>query len=201
MNSMLAIIPVTAAAYVATNLDNFLLLVALLGRYRQHTANVVAGFFACTLIFALVALWIGMAANFMPVQYLGFLGFVPVAMGVYELIRLRRGSAHAVEAEKEAVNGGKKIFITTLSSQLANGTDTVVVFSVLFIDSAPSADVLTILTIVAMAFVFACAAVYAVGHAALGQRIDRYAHRVMPFVLIIVGLYVVANTATDLMPG
>jgi cadmium resistance protein CadD (predicted permease) len=79
MNSMFAIIPVTAAAYVATNLDNFILLVALLGRYRQHTANVVAGFFACTLLIALLALWIGMAANFVPVRFLGFLGFVPVA--------------------------------------------------------------------------------------------------------------------------
>jgi cadmium resistance protein CadD (predicted permease) len=201
MNSMLAIIPVTAAAYVATNLDNFILLVALLGRYRQHTVNVVAGFFVCTLIFAVVALWIGMAANFVPVQYLGFLGFVPVVMGVYELIRLRRGGAQVTETEKESFDGAKKVFMTTLSSQLANGTDTVVVFSVLFIDSVPAADFLTILTIAVMAFIFLCVGVYAVRHPTLSRRIDRYAHRVMPFVLIAVGLYVVANTATDLMPA
>jgi len=201
MNSMLAIIPVTAAAYAATNLDNFILLVALLGRYRQHTVNVVAGFFVCTLVFALVALWIGTAANFVPVQYLGFLGFVPVAMGVYELIRLRRGGGQAAETAEELADGGKKVFMTTLSSQLANGTDTVVVFSVLFIDSAPAADALTMFTIAAMAFIFLCVGVYAVRHPALSQRIDRYAHRVMPFVLIVVGLYVVANTATDLMPA
>ena len=63
MNNMIAIIPVAAAAYVATNLDNLILLVALLARYRKHTANVIAGFFASTLILVLVGMWIGKAAN------------------------------------------------------------------------------------------------------------------------------------------
>ncbi len=201
MNSMIAIIPVAAGAYAATNLDNFILLVALLARYRKHTVNVVAGFIACTLIFACVGWWIGKAANVVPVQYLGLLGFVPVSMGIFELIKLRRCNAKGTQAGEESVDGAHKVFTTTLSSQLGNGTDTVVVFGVLFIDSAPSADILTIVTIAAMAFVFVCVGIYAVRHPALSERIDRYAHRVMPFVLIFVGTYVIANTATDLMPG
>ena len=198
---MIAIIPLAAGAYAATNLDNFLLLVALLARYRKHTVNVVAGFIAGTLILACVGWWIGKAANVVPVQYLGLLGFVPISMGIMELIKLRRGHAKKAEASEESVDGAQKVFVTTLSSQLGNGTDTVVVFGVLFMDSAPSADILAITTFAAMAFIFVCIGIYTVRHPALCERIDRYAHRIMPFILIFVGAYVVANTATDLIPG
>jgi len=201
MNSTIAIIPVAAAAYAATNLDNFILLVALLARYRKHTANVIAGFFVCTLIFALVGIWIGKAADFVPVEYLGLLGFVPISIGVMELIQLRRGNTGATEAKGESADGARKVFTTTLGTQLGNGADTIVVFGVLFIDSMPAADILTVITFAAMAFIFVCVGIYAVRHPALCEWIDRYAHRVMPFILIIVGVYVIANTATDISPN
>jgi cadmium resistance protein CadD (predicted permease) len=198
MNSTIAIIPVAAAAYVATNLDNFILLVALLARYRKQMVNVVAGFFACTLILVLVGLGIGKAANIVPVQYLGLLGLVPISIGVIELIQLRRGNTAATEAKGELADGAQKVFTTTLGTQLGNGTDTVVVFGILFIDSMPAADILTVITFAAMAFIFVCVGIYAIRHPALCKWIDRYAHRAMPFILIIVGVYVIANTATDI---
>jgi cadmium resistance protein CadD (predicted permease) len=200
MNSLIAIIPIAAGAYVATNLDNFILLVSLLARYRNHTSNVVAGYFTCMLILGFVGLWIGKAANIAPVEYLGLLGFVPISIGVIELIQLRRGKAKVTVAKEKSVDGVQKVFMTTLFSQLGNGADTIVVFGVLFIDSMPSADILTILTLAAMAVIFVFVGIYAVRHPALCEWIDRYAYRVMPFVLIIVGVYILANTATDLLP-
>jgi len=201
MNSMIAIIPIAAGAYAATNMDNFILLVALLARYRNHTSYVVAAYLASMLIFGFVGLWIGKAANIAPVEYLGLLGFVPISIGVVELIQLRRGRAKVTLAKNESDDGARKVFMTTLSSQLGNGADTIVIFGVLFIDSAPSADILTIFTLLAMGVVFVFVGIYAVRHPALCEWIDRYAYRVMPFVLIIVGVYIVANTATDLLPG
>jgi cadmium resistance protein CadD (predicted permease) len=201
MNSMIAIIPIAAGAYAATNLDNFILLVALLARYRNRTSYVVAAYLACVLIFGFVGLWIGKAADIAPVEYLGLLGLVPISIGVVELIQLRRGKTKVTVAKEESDDGEQKVFVTTLSSQLGNGADTIVVFGVLFIDSVPSADFLTILTLAAMAVIFVGVGIYAVRHPALCEWIDRYAYRVMPFILIIVGVYIVANTATDLLPG
>ncbi len=200
MYGLIAIIPIAAGAYAATNLDNFILLVALLARYRNHTSKVIAGYFVCMLILVSVGLWIGKAANIAPVKYLGLLGFVPISIGVVELIQLRRRKAKITAAEEKSVDGVQKVFMTTLSSQLSNGADTIVIFGVLFIDSVPSADSLTIFTLVAMAVIFVFVGIYAVRHPALCEWIDRYAHRVMPFVLIVVGVYIVANTATDLLP-
>ena len=201
MNTVIAIIPVAAGAYVATNLDNFILLVSLLARYREHTSSVVAGYFACMLILGFVGFWIGAAADNAPVEYLGFLGFVPISIGVMEIIRFRRGKATVTVASGDLVDGMQKVFMATLLSQLGNGADTIVVFGVIFTDSMPYADILIILTLAAMAVIFVIIGIYAVRHPALSEWIDRYAYRAMPFVLIIVGIYILANTATDLMPG
>jgi len=172
-----------------------------LARYRNHTSKVIAGYFVCMLILVSVGLWIGKAANIAPVKYLGLLGFVPISIGVVELFQLRRRKAKITAAEEKSVDSVQKVFMTTLSSQLSNGADTIVIFGVLFIDSVPSADILTIVTLAAMGVIFVSAGIYAVRHPALCEWIDRYAHRVMPFVLIVVGVYIVANTATDLSPG
>ena len=205
MNNMTAIIPVAAAAYVATNLDNFFLLVALLARYRKRGGQVIAGFFVCALIFAVVGILIGKSSSVIPVEYLGLLGFIPISMGVYELLQLWRnrkaGNTSAGESDAVDIDNPKKVFVSTLGSQLGNGTDTILVFGVLFIDSAPSADFLAILTFGAMAFVFVLAAIYAVRLPALADWIYRYANYVVPFILIFVGVYILTNTATDIVAG
>ena len=121
MNNLIAIIPIAVGAYVATNLDNFILLVALLARYRNHTSNVVAGYLACMLILGLVGLWIGKAANIAPVEYLGLLGFVPIFIGAAELIQMRRGKAKVTVAQEKSADGVQKVFMATLISQLGNG--------------------------------------------------------------------------------
>jgi cadmium resistance protein CadD (predicted permease) len=201
VNSLIAIVPIAAGAYVATNLDNYILLVSLLARYRNQTTNVVVGYFVCMMIFGFTGYWIGAAASVAPVEYVGFLGIVPISIGTYELVQLRRGSVKATVATDKSAGGGQKAFMTTLISQLGNGADTIVILGVLFADSTPSADMLIILTLAAMAVTFVIVGIYTVRHPALSKWVSRYAHRAMPFILIVVGVYVLANTASDLLPG
>ena len=200
MNSLIVIIPIAAGAYVATNLDNFILLISMLARYRNHTSIVVAGYFGCLMILVFVGFWIGEAANIAPVEYLGLLGLVPISIGAAELIKLRRGRAKVTVAKEKSADGVQRVFMVTLISQLGNGADTIVVFGALFADSMPSANILIILTLAVMAVIFVLAGIYSVRHPALSEWIDRYAYRAMPFVLIIVGVYILANTATDMLP-
>jgi len=156
MTNLLAIVPIAIAAYVATNIDNLILLTILLARYRTQTFGVVAGYTTCMLILGIVGFGASEIANFVPIRYLGFLG---------------------------------------------NGADTILVFGILFADSTPAADALVMITLAAMAVSFVIVAMYAVRHPAKSSVISQYAHRVLPFVLIFVGIYVIADTTTDTMPG
>jgi len=200
MNSLISISPIAAGAFVATNLDNFILLVSLLARYQNHTSKVVAGYLVGMLILGVIGFSIGVAGDFLPVQYIGLLGFVPISIGTVELIRLRVGKPKETVAKKNSANGTQKVFVATLLSQLGNGADTIAILGVLFADSLPSADILVIFTLAAMAVIFVRIGIFAVRHPALSEQIDRYAHHAMPIVLIIIGLYILANTATDLLP-
>lgn len=200
MNSLITIIPIAAGAYIATNLDNLVLLVLLLTRYGNHTASVIAGFFACMFILGTTGFWIGMAANIAPVEYLGLLGFVPISIGIIGVVKLLRGEAGPIEADEQSIGGMRTVFMATLISQLGNGADTIVTFGALFADSMPSADILIVLTLAAMAVIFVLVAIYTIRHPSLNDLIRRHGHRVTPFILIIVGAYILANTATDLLP-
>jgi len=126
-------------------------------------------------------------------------GLVPISIGIAELIQWRRRGVKPTIANEKSADGVQKGFTVTLISQLGNGADTLVVFGVLFADSMPSADILIIITLAVMAVIFVLAGIYTVRHPAPGKWIDRYAHRAMPFILILVGVYVLANTATDLL--
>jgi cadmium resistance protein CadD (predicted permease) len=201
MTDLIGIVPIAAGAYVATNIDNFVLLTALLARYRRQAIGVVAGYFTCMLILVIVGFGISQIANYVPIRYLGLLGVVPIYIGVVELVRLRRGKETTAVAAQPSLDSNRRILLTTLTSQLGNGTDTILIFGILFADSTPAADILIIFTLALMAIAFVLAAMYAIRHPKIGSVISRYADHVLPFVLIIVGVYVLANTATDTLPN
>ena len=201
MNSSLTIIPIAVGAFIATNLDNLILLVSLLARYRQQIPNVVAGYFSCVLILGAMGFAIGAAANLAPVEYLGLLGIAPITIGIIELIRMRQHGVGVIESEDKSNERMRDAFTATLFIQLANGVDTVVTFGALFTDSTRAVDMLIVFTIAAMAVIFVFVALYAIRHPVFRDIMERYAYRVTPFILIAVGAYILVNTATDLMPG
>ena len=201
MNSSLTIIPIAAGAFIATNLDNLILLVSLLARYQQQIPNVIAGYFLCVLILGAMGFAIGAAANLAPVEYLGLLGIAPITIGTIELIRMRQHGVGVIVSEDKSNETMRDAFTATLFIQLANGVDTVVTFGALFTDSTRAVDMLIVFTIAAMAVTFVFVALSALRHPVFGEIMERYAYRVTPFILIAVGAYILVNTATDLMPG
>jgi cadmium resistance protein CadD (predicted permease) len=201
MSNLVGIVPIAVGAYFATNMDNFILLAALLARYRRQTVNVVAAYFTCMLILGIVGFGVSEIANYVPIRNLGLLGIVPIYIGVVELVRIHRGREKIAVATVISLESNHKVFLTTLISQLGNGADTILIFGILFADSTPAADALIMSTLAAMAIIFVLVAMYVVRHPTISSVISRYAHRVLPFILIIVGAYVLANTATDALPN
>ena len=195
------IVPVAAGAYIATNLDNLVLLVSLLGRYRGGKTQVIAGYFACVLLLTLMGFWLAAAADRAPVQYLGFLGIVPIALGLAGIVQLFRNSNGTAGSGDKPISSGRSAFMATLLVQLSNGTDTVVTFGALFTDSAASLNLMIIVTLGSMAAIFVMLATYATEHPRLNEWLDRNGPRITPFILIVVGAYILANTGTDVMPG
>jgi len=198
---ILTIIAVTAGAFIGTNLDNLVLLVALHTRYRQHSGVVSAGYITGMLLIGGMCLLVGEVGEYIPLAYLGLLGIIPIMTGVIALLRLFQGTQSA-ETNKLAIdNGHGTIFITVLMTQLSNSADSIIAFSALLADSSDISDYLIAPTFLAMIFVFAWLAFYSLKHHRLNDFLKRYGHYITPFILILVGVYILSNTATDLMPG
>lgn len=201
MHEMLIIIGVTAAAFIGTNLDNLLLLAAMYSRYPNQARVVTAGYFTGMILIAIITLIIGEVGDIIPLAYLGLLGLIPMMMGALALLKLFR--SRQLEVVDSVVTGGNclAVFFALISIQLSNSADSIITFSALFADSADPSDYVVAPTFFAMVGVFSAVAYYSVRHPKLNQILSRYGQYVTPFILILVGFYILSNTASDLVPG
>lgn len=195
------IIGVGAGAFIGTNLDNLLLLAAMYARYAQQPGTVTAGYFFGMLLICLIALVLGETGEYIPLDWLGLLGVVPITLGVIALWKLIRKTGPETAGSIAAGESRSTIFSTLATTQLSNGADTIITFTVLFAESGDPADYLLVPTFLAMIGVFSGLAYYSVKRAKLGRVLKRYGQYVTPLILILVGFYILANTATDLVPG
>jgi cadmium resistance protein CadD (predicted permease) len=199
VNSLVLIVPVAIGAFVATNLDNLALLAALLARYPSRRLVVGVAYIASVLMLGLGGYGIAHAADIAPVEYLGWLGLIPIGLGTVGVIDLFRKNTASYTIRENASGSAGAAFIATLASQLGNGVDTVLTFGALFADSNPKSDALVGITVAAMAVLFLAGARYAVGHPAIEKSIENQAHKITPFILIFVGAYILVDTATDVL--
>ncbi len=183
MDSLGGTLLIGVAAFAATNLDDLFLLVVFFaigwGRARDVVLGQYAGIGALFAVSALASL----LSFGIPAGYACLLGLLPVIIGVTQLL-----DDHPAGPETPPGSGIVPIAATTL----ANGGDNLGVYIPLFATSSA-------LEIGAFAAIFAvmtglwCLAAYwLVRHPAAGAPIRRYGPQLVPFVLIAIGILILA---------
>ena len=90
MSELLTIIGLMAAAFAATNLDNLLLLVALFGDRAFRSRDILLGYCGAAVLVAAVGYTVAKGAEFAPTGALGWLGVVPLGLGLFRVRDLFR---------------------------------------------------------------------------------------------------------------
>ena len=129
------------------------------------------------------------------------LGVVPIALGIMALFQLFQNKQTEETNKLASEISHKTVFLSVLIIQLSNGADSIITFSIFLAESTDATDYLIALTFLGMTGVFAWLAYYLLKHRKLGDLVNRYGHYVTPFILILVGVYILSNTASDLIPG
>lgn len=199
MPELLLIVPLAPGAYFATNMDNLVVLTAMLAHNVHHRTQVLAGFAISVLSALGLSILVALAADVVSIRYLGLLGVIPLAMGAWGLFRLAARERN--DPTRFEGPAGRSLAHATTLTLIGNSSDTVIVLSALLADTRPEADPVIILSCIIAAFLLAAVAAHAVHHPYLEQRILRLAPTLTPLILIAVGLYILANTATDLVSG
>ncbi len=143
---------------------------------------------------------IGLVGYIFPTEYLGYLGAIPIVLGMKMLAdkwRRRSGETEAVLAPAIPGAAAGGIVLTMLS----NGVDSVLVFAPLLADSNANVDLMIAIAFFLMVGLWFRLAIYATTHASRVSALQVAGEWIAPIVMIIVGLYILDNTITDITPG
>ena len=182
-------------AFSATNLDNLILLVGFVSRPGQPFSAVVVGVLSSSGVILLMCSSAALAAGLVPVHWLGWLGLVPLTMGLRELRRLVGASVAGAEECDLVLPSITPLGVAGV--MLANSADSFVALVPIFAESRPALLPLIGAVVLALSVIACLLARWITTHRRVGPAIQRIAPRIVPFVLILVGLYVLSDTATD----
>ncbi len=190
---MVPLLAVSVATYAGTAMDNLLMLTVLRATGVQPRAIATGFLVGNAIVLAICAAGTGLAL-LLPPHYLGYLGIVPVGLGVAGLVSALRPQTGQSTSQGRSDTGG----IATL--QIASSFDTVAAFLPLFADTDRPYGLVIAAGFAAMSLLWLVASRYLAsirGVTAALRPIERFAR---PVVLILVGLFVLANTRLDVEP-
>ena len=190
------LIAVAAIAFVSTNIDNLLVLTALLAASPMRTLPVLAGYGAASLFVVAVAWLAAGLGDLLDTRYVGLLGLVPVALGLRGLSVVIRGQADSTTYHPTSAGAwSTATVIVPLSG------DSIAVYLPLIADTHAALQGAVVITLLTGTIVLAAAARSLVARPSVQSRIGRLGERIMPWLMIAVGVHVLADTPTDVFLG
>ena len=182
-------------AFAATNIDDLIILIIYFSQKGSHPGRIVLGQYL-GFIAIIIASIIGFAASLLVnSKWIGLLGVLPIIMGVSKLMQ----GPEKVEVPKKVKEPSffRRIFNIEVWSvaavTFANSGDNLSIYIPLFINQSWT-YVFAIVSIFLIFVAVWCFAAYKiVRHKKVERVIGKYGSRIMPWVLILLGIFVLAK--------
>ncbi len=178
-------------AFVATNIDNVMILLLLLSQNRSKRLSIIVGqYLGFALIIALSILG-SFSKMVVPLAWIGLLGVIPIASGIKKLFQ----SGH--------VHAGKKAFNVSVLSvtvvTLGSGVDNISTYTPLF-----AHETLFHISILIFFFFILLSLIliiwyyqgYASKHLCIIMKIVGELHRFLPLLFIVLGILIIYDCGT-----
>ena len=181
---MLAVLPLATGAFIATNIDDLVVLTALFGSPRPTPPQIVTGQYLGMSV--LVAISVVAAAGLtaaVPERWIGLLGIVPLGLGIRGLLGRRDEAPPAVVTSTLGV-----VAIT-----IANGADNVSVYAPLFHEAGRGTFGFVAIFAVLIA-VWLAAARFLATRRLVVRLLDRWGRWLIPCVFIAIGATLLIGT-------
>ena len=178
--------------FVSTNIDDIFVLMLFFANKDFTPLQVVVGQYLGIAFLVGMSIVLSLAALLIPAHIIGLLGFVPIALGIKKLLDLRR---QPPDDKQQAIPSSRNSlrWLTVSAVTVSNGGDNIGVYVPLFANSSLN-EIALITIIFALLVAVWCAIGYALVKAPLiGNPLRQYGHRILPFVLIGLGLYILAE--------
>lgn len=180
--------------FVATNLDDIVVLTVLFvasTRGGVRARSVVAGQYLGFVALVALSVVAALGLTIVPDQWVGLLGFIPMAMGIIALVRARRHDAHDDEGDSALRAGG---FLGVAGITFANGGDNIAIYTPVFRTMSSGAAATTIGVFLVMVAIW-CAVGRLVGtRPAVAEAVGKVENWLVPAVFIGLGLFILIDS-------
>ncbi|MGL4882971.1 MAG: cadmium resistance transporter [Waterburya sp.] len=192
-----------STAFIATNVDDILILMLFFSQTnssfrRQH---IVVGQYLGFIALVIASLPGFFGGLIIPRAWIGLLGFVPIAIGISSLVNNKKD-----EPEIQTVsdsNTAKNLLIViapqtykVAAVTFANGGDNIGIYVPLFASSNLAELAVICLTFLVLIGVWCYIAYRLTRHKAIAHILTKYGERIVPFVLIGLGIYILLENGT-----
>ena len=186
-------VAIATLAFVSTNLDDIVLLVAFFGDPRMRPRSVVLGQFIGFTLLVIASAAAARLALAAPRVLIALMGLVPLGLGVRELAALRRGGGDDPEEirQRERSTEGRvhSQMLAVAAVTVANGGDNLGVYIPLFASRPASLPVISLVFLL-MTGLLCYLGHWLVRHPVMGAPIRRHGQFALPWVLIGLGIYI-----------
>lgn len=196
MIDILGLVAIGGAAFVATNIDDIFVLMMFFSSLTFPVRQVVLGqYMGIGLLIALSALG-SLIALVVPTYIIGLMGIIPIAIGIKNLVETRKkDKSPSRQLVQDKKNKSSLSFLTVAAVTFSNGGDNVGVYIPLFSKYNTVGQITTLTAVfVAMTAVWCIASYYFVNHPLIASRIRHIGNIILPFVLIGLGIYILAES-------
>jgi cadmium resistance protein CadD (predicted permease) len=175
--------------FISTNLDNLSFLVLLQGSSKKSRHFSILGFVAASTLVIAVAFACAILGDNLDGKYVGFLGLIPVILGVKAIKSAYfDGEGASSDTAGMGSRSGLDLTLGTFTLMLANSGDTLALMLPLIIDTRAQAYPIMALNYAAMVALWATIARWLAEHKQVSQFVDRHGKKIVPWAMIGVGL-------------
>ncbi|MFN4315345.1 MAG: cadmium resistance transporter [Chitinophagaceae bacterium] len=187
-------------AFASTNIDDIFLLMLYFGGRRYTEKSIVTGQYLGFLILIAISFIGSLLELVVDTKYIGLLGLIPIYLGVKGII----------EKHKTEKNGGTDFRSSTFRSPVlaiasvtfANGGDNIGIYIPLFASLSVWQRLVMIFIFLFLIAIWCLLAKYLTRHPLVGKAMDKYGHIIAPYILILLGLYILYENQTfELLSG
>jgi cadmium resistance transport/sequestration family protein len=175
--------------FAATNLDDAFLLLAFFADPRHRAAPVIAGQYLGIAVLFGASVAASLICLVIAPSWLGLLGLIPLGLGIKALFEQES------DADESPVNRGQTIF-TVAAITVANGGDNVGIYTPLFATLSLRQIAVTGLVFIVLIAAWCELARRMVRHHTWASAIRRYSARLLPFVFIGLGVWIILKMGT-----
>ena len=194
MNGVLDAIVAGVVSFAATNIDDIFILMLFFAHVGGEFRNwhIVAGQYLG--FAALVGLSVlgSLGVLLVPEEWSGWLGLVPIFLGIRVLIKLRNESEDSKPLERTGIFGVAAV-------TFANGGDDIGIYVPLFASAGFTSMWIIVFVFFILVAVWCYAGYRLGGHPTIAEKLGRYGHIMVPFVLIGLGIYILLKSGAPLL--